>query len=151
VTGAFTVTGPGRRTTPRIAAVNYYPLFMNSPPITAAAAGSGQREWPGWAARRLTAARSAAAAAGLRGRGRGRPAGAAGRRDTPRLRRPTSVSRWLGKVESVLANRRLVRVHPTTDSNTPGPRSARFAGGRGSAEAGNLFLRVRVCVGGVVN
>jgi hypothetical protein len=43
-------------------------------------------------------------------------------------------SGWLGKVELALANPRLARVHPVTDSNTPGPRSARFAGGRGSAE-----------------
>ncbi len=77
----------------------------------------------GW----LMAARSAVVAAGPRGQGEMAGSGlapVAGRQGPCRLRRPVSPSLWLGKVELVLAHRWLARVHPITDSNTPGPRSA---------------------------
>jgi hypothetical protein len=96
-------------------------------------------------------ARSAAAPAGQRDGAlacRARPAGAVGHRGPlPRLPGPGG---WVG-LRLALANPRLACGHPITDSNVPGPSSARFASGRGSAVVGNLFLRVRVCVGGVVN
>lgn len=65
-------------------------------------------------------------------------------------RRPAFGSRWLGKVWLVLTNPWLVSVHPITDSNIPGRGQHASPTGGGSAEVGNLFLRVRVCVGGVV-
>jgi len=71
----------------------------------------------------------------------------AGRLGACRLAYP---SQWLGKVGTVLANPRLAHVHPITDSNIPSRGQHTSQAGGGSAEVGNFFLRIRVCVGGVV-